>query len=67
MASANGTVLLALLVELQETRNLFELMISKPVHGYELDSLSGRCAMQIECAIHGGGATGMRLVWRKGC
>jgi hypothetical protein len=30
-------------------------MISQPVHGCKLYGLSGTCAMQIECAIHGGG------------
>ena len=37
--------------------DLFELMISQSIHGSKLYVLSGRCAMQIECAFHGGGVS----------
>ena len=55
--SGNGTTRQDLLDGLESTRNLFELMIFKPVHGCKLYGLSGGCAMQIECAIHGGGVS----------
>jgi len=55
--SANGTIRQDLLDELERTRTLFELMISKLVHGCKLNRESGTCAMRIKCAaIHGGGA-----------